>query len=239
MSERLPPDDDGPEAPEATLAAEYVLRLLPPEAAAAAAAREARDPGFAADVARWRAEFAGLDAAFDPVTPPAALGPRIEQALFGAPPSRLARVWGSLALWRAAAALAVLALALLTAIGPLGLLAPPPATRLVAAVQPRDSEVSLIALHEPGSAVVEFRLLAGGPATGRSLELWLLPEGETLPASLGVIPPEGRLTAPLAPDLLARLTPGAQILISSEPEGGSPTGTATGPVVAAGTVSEI
>ena len=45
---------DLPDDPDAALAGEYVLRLLAPEEAAACAAREARDPAFAALVAAWR-----------------------------------------------------------------------------------------------------------------------------------------------------------------------------------------
>ena len=64
---------DLPDDPDAALAAEYVLRLLDAEEEAACAARVARDTAFAAEVARWQTAFAGLDAGFAPVTPPAGL----------------------------------------------------------------------------------------------------------------------------------------------------------------------
>ena len=100
--------DDLPDDPDAALAAEYVLRLLDPAEEAACAARVAADPGFAAEVARWQSAFSGLDAAFAPAAPPPRMQARIEERLFGKPPSLAARLWGSAGLWRAVAAAAVL-----------------------------------------------------------------------------------------------------------------------------------
>ena len=112
-----------PEERDAALAGEYVLRLLPPEEAAACAAREATDPRFAAQVAVWRADLEGLDGAFAEAAPPAGLERRIEARLFGREPSGLARLWASVGLWRAVAAAAVLAALWV------GVLAPPPGCR--------------------------------------------------------------------------------------------------------------
>ena len=57
-----------------------MLRLLGPEEAAACAAREARDPDFAALVAAWRADLEPLDAAYAEAAPPAGLERRITDA---------------------------------------------------------------------------------------------------------------------------------------------------------------
>ncbi len=80
-------DDLPPDRRDSALAAEYVLRLLGPAEDAACVAREYSDPAFAAEVARWQAEFSALDGRFAPVRPPAALRGRIEARLFGARPS--------------------------------------------------------------------------------------------------------------------------------------------------------
>jgi anti-sigma-K factor RskA len=235
--------DPGPELPEeadAALAAEYVLRLLGPEEAAACAAREARDPDFAALVARWRADFEALDAAYAEVAPPAALGRRIEARLFGRPPSALARLWGSVGLWRAVAAAAVLAAIYLGALAPPG---PGPApegeARLISALASSPgSDVSLLAALEPQAAVLNINRTSGEAPQGRSLELWAIPEGEA-PLSLGVLPDTPRARIPLTRELAARIGPGTTLAISDEPAGGSPTGAPTGAVLAAGPVSEI
>jgi anti-sigma-K factor RskA len=62
----------------------------------------------------------------------------------------------------------------------------------------------------------------------RVMQLWALPQGATAPTSLGLIPPQGRLT--VTPATL-RPEPGMLIEISLEPPGGSPTGRPTGPIL--------
>ena len=60
---------------------------------------------------------------------------------------------------------------------------------------------------------------------GNTLELWGVPPGATVPISLGVVPTTGRIKVP------AIVPAGTLLLVSSEPQGGSPTGAPTGPVV--------
>ena len=57
----------------------------------------------------------------------------------------------------------------------------------------------------------------------RSLQLWTL-DGAT-PVSLGLLPTKGRFK------IERKLLPGAKLLVSEEPKGGSKTGSPTGPVV--------
>ena len=57
----------------------------------------------------------------------------------------------------------------------------------------------------------------------RSLQLWTL-DGAT-PVSLGLLPLRGRF------EVKRKLVPGAKLLVSEEPKGGSKTGSPTGPVV--------
>ncbi len=237
MSDAVPLPDDPPEGPEATLAAEYVLRLLGPEEEAACAVRVERDPAFAAEVARWQAHFEGLDNAYAPVAPPARLQAKIEERLFGPRPSLVARLWGSAGLWRTVAAAAVIALGVL-----LGRPVPPPEAPvpdLVATVAPTVGDVQLVALVDRPAGVIRFTRLAGSAPPGQSLELWVLPEGTTAPASLGVVPAEARFTVPIPADYAEQIGPGTAILVSAETQGGSPTGQPQGPVLASGAVSEL
>ena len=235
MSERDLPDL--PDDPDAAVAAEYVLRLLDPGEEAACAVRAAREPAFAAEVARWEAVFAGLDSEFAAVAPPVGLRGRVEGAVFGAPPSLAERIWRSAALWRGVAAAAVAAA---VAIGVFGL----PGQRqalpeLVATVAPTVGDVQLVALLDREAGVLRFTRVAGNAPPGQSLELWLLPEGETVPASLGVVPAEVRFAVSLPAALAGRVAPGTAILVSQEAEGGSPTGLPQGPVLASGAISEL
>mgnify|MGYP000881567588 CR=1 FL=1 len=79
--------------------------------------------------------------------------------------------------------------------------------------------------------------LEGAPATGRSLELWLI-AGNEAPVSLGVLPQDAasRITLPAA--LRGKLV-GSVLAISDEPEGGSPTGAPTGAVLATGELTRV
>lgn len=232
----LPPQDM-PEDPDLTLAGEYVLRLLDPDEAAACAAREVRDPAFAALVAAWRADFEALDGEYAELAPPSGLERRVMARLFGAPPSLLARLWQSVGLWRGVASAAVLAAVWFASLTP-----PPPApgeapARLISALASVDSDVELLAVFEPQAAVLNINRTSGAAPAGRSLELWVI-EGGT-PYSLGVLPQGPLARVPLTPEQAARMAPGSTLAITDEPAGGSPSGKPTGPVVAQGPVTEI
>jgi anti-sigma-K factor RskA len=244
MSEHPQGGPEVPDDPEAALAAEYVLRLLDPGQAAECAARVARDPGFAAEVARWEVSLSALDGEFAPEPPPPGLERRIEARLFGAPvaaESGIARLWRSAGLWRAVAA-GALALALFVGVRPPEAPVGPDVPRplLISALQPVEAavDVELLVYYEAEPAVLNVARVAGGPAQGRSHEVWLVPDGNA-PVSLGVMPEDGRMRVPVPGDLAARLVPGATLAVSDEPAGGSPTGAPTGAVLAAGALTEI
>jgi anti-sigma-K factor RskA len=229
------PDDLTPTERDAALAGEYALRLLDPAEEAACAAREAADPAFAAEVARWRADLAELDAGFAPVAPPAALRARIEARLFAEPaePSALARLWGSLALWRGLTAAAAAA-AVWLAVAPPGA-APEP--DLVAAMGPREGGGEFVATFDPTTGRLVITRLAGAADAGRVLELWALVD--QVPVSLGLLPDVPRAEIELPPDLAQRLGDGTLVEVTEEPEGGSPTGGPTGTVLALGYLRDI
>lgn len=65
----------------------------------------------------------------------------------------------------------------------------------------------------------------------RAYELWALPGPNAAPISLGLLPRSGRSTLTLNEAQRAALAASAQIAISLEPPGGSPTGAPTGPVL--------
>ena len=88
--------------------------------------------------------------------------------------------------------------------------------------------------------IVDARLPAGEidiralplalPPPGKSYELWMLPVGGK-PVSLGLLPAAGRVELVLHDELPGRLLTAAGMAVSLEPEGGSPTGQPTGPVI--------
>ncbi len=207
------------------LAGEYVLGTLPRDEAARVAAEADADPVLADAIAAWEERLAPLLPAVPAVPPPELLWPRIASTAFGRArrqePGR--GPFRSLPFWRGVAAASLLAaasagIALLArppAPVPVAVLAPPGAARAAFVLEAaRDGSLTVVPIHP-----------APVPA-GRDLELWSLAEGAHVPRPLGVLP-SGGVRLPVD-----RLPAGrAQILVSLEPAGGSPTGLPTGPVL--------
>jgi len=79
-----PHTDDHDIRDDGVQAGELALRVLDPAEEAAARARAARDPAFAAQVDDWNDRLAALADGVAPIAPSAGLWPRIEAALGGA-----------------------------------------------------------------------------------------------------------------------------------------------------------
>lgn len=69
------------------------------------------------------------------------------------------------------------------------------------------------------------------PQSGKSFELWALPDNGGAPVSLGLMPENGRLERTLTDTQRAALLGSSKVAVSLEPTGGSPTGAPTGPVL--------
>ena len=211
------------------LAGEYVLGTLDARAAAAVERAMVTDPALRAAVAAWEARLAPLTSLAAQEAPPPNLWERIEAALPGAPalasaprPEGVPRWWRFLAVASTAAACGLLALVFL----------PPPerpeAPRMMTVLlSSRDQPAWLVEAERDG-AIRLASLNAQPVPSDRVLQLWALPQGATAPTSLGLIPPEGRITVTPAQ---IRPEPGMLIEISLEPPGGSPIGRPTGPVL--------
>lgn len=223
------------------VAAEYVLGLQTAEERAAVQRRIEGSREFAGLVDRWEVHFAPLAAGFVEVAPPASIKQRIDAVLFSSTasaPGHRAGIWSSLAVWRT---LAIGALAALIGFVALPFLAPPtpPAgQRLVASMAAEGSAVQFVAIVDPGANTISLSHLAGERDAGRDFELWMI-EGDQPPVSLGVIPTGAAMHMPMTADLSGKMGRGDVFAVSVEPLGGSPTGQPTGPVVAAGGLSEI
>ena len=221
------------------LAAEYVLGVLPADERRAVAERIVRDIGFARLVESWEDRFSPLNSGYEEIEPPARVRTRIDARLFGTSQAARPGLLQSLNFWRGLSAAAIAGLALLIA---LPLLAPPPvdapAERLVASLASTDSAVSYVAVYDSVSGDVALSQLSGEREAGRDFELWVI-EGNSAPVSLGVIPTGTSVRIPVAAERREPIEAGALFAISLEPEGGSPTGAPTGPVVAAGDLRAI
>ncbi|MDX1588526.1 MAG: anti-sigma factor [Oleiphilaceae bacterium] len=73
---------------------------------------------------------------------------------------------------------------------------------------------------------------AQAPQPDKDYELWVVPEDGSSPISLGVIPvSEDRYQIQLTPEVREALERSRTLAISLEPEGGSPSGAPTGPIL--------
>jgi anti-sigma-K factor RskA len=108
---------------------------------------------------------------------------------------------------------------------------------LVAALQSVDSGVSFVALYDADAGTVRLVGLSGAPVPERDFELWAI-EGEGAPISMGVVGLE-RHSVPLSEQVAQGFGEGTVLAVTLEPEGGSPTGGPTGPVVAQGAATAI
>jgi len=208
------------------LAAEYALGTLRGRARERLRRWLRDDPELARGVAAWEARLAPMARAIEPVAPPARVWPKIEQQLNFKKPSSF---WKTLGLIASGAAAALIAVAVLL---------PPQraggtASYIAILTDPKTSHPVLVATAERGETVLRVNTL--DPAihvAGRSLELWALPRGGA-PRSLGLVSHERGLLKLLAPaDQSLGDVPA--LAVSLEPQGGSPTGQPTGPVLYTG-----
>jgi len=230
-----------------TAAAEYVLGTLPADERARLAARLAADPELRAAVRRWQARLAPLDATAPSAQPSAGLWNAIERATIGsgragAGPAvtNVVQLRRRLALWRGAAlATGALAagLAGFVILDRVSVPAAAPGGRYVAVVDTGGREPAMIAEVDTEAGLIRVRSLTAEIPPGRSLELWHVPEGQAA-RSLGVL--QQGAEPQLIEDAVVRS--GAVeglIAVTVEPEGGSPTGVATGPIVYSGRLVPI
>ena len=227
------------EGGDALLAAEYVLGVLPAGTRRDVAARIEADAGFRALVEEWEERLSPLNADYAQVPPPATAKAAIDRRLFAAAtaPAQKPNLWQSLAFWRGLAVAALAGLAVIFIL-PFSLDPPPAPARFVAAMQADASPVRYVALYEAGTGSIGLTRLAGEPEAGRDFELWLI-EGGNAPRSLGLLPEGETARLALAPELASRISDGATLAISDEPDGGSPTGAPTGAVLALGALRGI
>jgi anti-sigma-K factor RskA len=241
--------DDRREEPEGAIpdvtAGELALGLLDGEERAAALRRVLADPGFAADVERWRLYFAQLFDLWPEVEPPGGLIDRIDLRLGGPVPMRRHRApWPLIAIVASAIAAALL---LVVAIRPDPPAPPPPRVIVRAPAVPATppagplllaalGDAKIPAAYEPATGRLRVAAAPAVPA-GRTPQLWVIGK-DSVPHSLGLLARADNDLI-LADADRARLVAGATLAVSVEPAGGSTTGLPTGPVVATGALSAV
>jgi anti-sigma-K factor RskA len=229
------------------LAAEYALGTLRGRARERFRCWLRADASVARAVAEWEARLAPLIDAVAAVPPPARLWRRIEQRI-GAAARSGGGLWDRIGFWRnlglAASGMAATLLVALIVVSPQPQRpAPPPVV-----VMPDKQMPSYLAmLTDPKTQVPVILVSAGRKSdqlwvktlnptihvADRSLQLWAIPKSGA-PVSLGLVSTEekGMLTLVAAADQSLADIPA--LAVSLEPQGGSPTGAPTGPILFSG-----
>lgn len=217
--------DDLPFSPldqDDALAAEYVLGVLSLADRSAVEARLKNDSAFVARVAAWENRLSPLNDDYAEVPAPD-LVPRIEARLFPVAEQPARRpLFGWLSGAATAAAIAIAAVVMFTPA------APPP---VVATLGEADASLRFEARFD-GQALTVTRVAGTAAPQGQVQQLWIIAP-DAAPVSLGLL--EGESIAVPYPAAPAGWT----LAVSVEPAGGSPTGAPTGPVVAAGVITDL
>ncbi|MEF2553915.1 anti-sigma factor [Aurantimonas sp. A2-1-M11] len=234
------------ERDDADLAAEYVLGVLDGAERRAVERQAATDASFAKEIDDWAERLGPLGAAVSPVTPPASLWPRIAGEIDwltrrpgqrAAPRGRrVSAIWQWLGL--GGMGLAVASLGALILVAGRDLAVPPTASgTLTATLSAADGTPLLTVVIDTGTAEATLIPVVTAQEAGRVPELWLVPPQGGAPRSLGLIDMTHPLRLVLSdPEYGAA---DSALAVSMEPEGGSPTGLPTGPVVASGPLHSI
>ncbi|MBR1245987.1 anti-sigma factor [Bradyrhizobium sp. AUGA SZCCT0169] len=232
------------------MAADYVMGLLEGAEHAAAERRIATDDAFARAVSAWRERLADLDATADETPPSPALWQRIADATKAepiySPPSaraalRGATLWNNIRFWRGAGIGGVFAALLFAAIM-VGALITSRQLRndMIALAQRKPIYVAVLvndATKEAGAIVNTFangrvELIPLRPIdvpAGRTLQVWTLWDRTIGPKSIGLTGQSRTLQLDLGS--LPETVPDQLFEITLEPEGGSPIGRPTGPIL--------
>lgn len=225
------------------LAGEYVLGLLEPAERRDAECRVVTDPAFGAAVRAWRQQFSALDASAPPVIPSPGLWDRIEAGLRaekqdrqveeqGSSRAALSRFWNSLAIWRPAGLAGALASLVFAVLLALRIAGGPEVPQLVAVLAAPDGRAAAVVNAYANGTVQLVPLDAIAVPEGRVLEVWTLQTRERGPVSLARM--DKARTIKLDLKGLSPAEVGHLFEITLEPQGGSPTGRPTGPVLMKG-----
>jgi anti-sigma-K factor RskA len=232
---------------------DHALGLLTPAEAQLFEALMTRDPALAAQVAGLRDQLLPLDLSATPLPLPEGFSGRLrarlartaqEKAPQSAPasvppvlsvdptmrPAQPANLPSAPRRWLAGLA-AALVLGIALGLGGAGL-QPAPSPQVVAVLLD-DQGLPRAVIEDYGDETAQIRFVSDVEVPqGFSIQAWTLPSAEMGPRSLGVL--DGPQAARLAGPDLPRPTDAQLYEITLEPEGGSPTGRPTGPIIAKG-----
>jgi anti-sigma-K factor RskA len=216
------------------LASEYVLGTLRGRARDRFAALLRSDYDLRRTVAAWEERLTPMAAAADKIEPSARVWQAISRRIAGSATG--AGWWASLSLWRGltvAAATCALILAVVVGTAP----RPDPPMAMVAVMNDDKGLPALVVSWPPMKTMrephIRVKVVQEHPVmdAGTSWEMWMVPDGNAAPVSLGLITTDRDQIMKVDPALVSRMGNAWAIAMSIEPARGSPTGAPTGPVI--------
>ena len=230
-------DEDG-------LAAEYALGTLSAAERAEVDRRLRREPRLASAVAYWERRLDPLLDAVEPIAPPidafAAIKAQIAASHTGQSGTRgssadIIDLQRRLRRWQGGAVAAAAMAASLLLFVAVRETAPVRDEKFVAVLEGDDRNPAFVAaVSTKDKSIMVLRVGGLAPAPGRSHELWAVGGDSPAPRSLGLLSAASRFPADRLGEFDASELQRTTFAISVEPEGGSPTGQPTGPVVFTG-----
>ncbi len=225
-------------------AAEYVLGTLDAQDHAALHAQLDVDAALRAEVYAWQDRLQPLAARVPAADPDAALWHQIASRLNAAEapapiePARALQpaanddLWRQLRRWRATALVGMAASLLLASA--LVLRPADEPVRYITLLQAPDTQLTGWVVESIAGDRIRLVPIVAGAAVpdGKTLQFWTKAQGAARPTSLGLVQPGARVELPV---LRAQGVGEQQLFeLTLEPEGGSPTGLPTGPILYVG-----
>lgn len=223
------------------LAGEYVLGTLDAAERTSVEARRAREAQLDRAIRDWERRLAPLDASAQPVDPSPGLFERIESRIGNSEPvtAQVIELKDRLKFWRRTAAITSAMAASLLAVVLVREMTPPPKSRNLVAVLQKDAQSpAFLVSVDVDNKFMTVRPVAAKHEAGKSYELWLIHDSLGKPRSLGVVDDPSVIRPAQLAAYDKNVIENATLAISLEPEGGSPTGDPTGPVLFAGKMIE-
>lgn len=222
-----------------TLAAEYAIGVLPLNERIAFENRLINDQALVAQVDWWNEQFIPMSEEIEAVDPPKQLLGKIEQRLFQAETGSVSW-WQSLDLWRG---LSIASLSGMIIFGGLYVSqinqnSNPDRSLFVGQLSSDESDLKLVAYYDSSSNQLRLNRTSGQALPERSLELWIIPEGQK-PISLGLLPDSSGHEIEIPNELKSAISSNALLAVSDEQDGGSPTGQPTGAILALGNIIKV
>lgn len=218
------------------LAGEYVLGTLAASERSAVATRRQSEPKLDAAIRFWEIRLAPLNELSPTANPPPGLLAKISRLIEFRANERsvVADLTQRVTTWRRVAMAASVAAAALVGVFGMQTFAPkPPASNLVALLQKDAATPAFLLTVNVDNRVMTVQPVAAKTEAGKSFELWLIDEDIGTPRSLGLVD-NHRAVRPQLASFSRRSITRATYAVSLEPEGGSPTGQPTGPIVYTG-----